>query len=120
MYVLYHFLTSFRSWFSVDEQVLGHVNTKPADANSLPARSVSQRLLPISPPTQRHNAKHITIDDYKASKDHTGTGRYEVPSPQRARGDGSGQVYTKLPEYARNYDKTNNKPAKDETGGEKM
>ncbi|KAJ3567285.1 hypothetical protein NP233_g6463 [Leucocoprinus birnbaumii] len=101
------------------EQVIAHVNTKPLkveDVNSLPSLHHSLRSLPMLAPTKEHNAKHITIDDWKASGDHEAVERYQVPPPQRSRGDGSGRVYTKSPDYARNYEKTNNRIEKDQTG----
>jgi len=85
--------------------------------NSLPALSTplrSSRAIP--PPTKEHNAKHITIEDFKASGDHDIFDRYQAPQPQRSKGDGSGRVYTKSPDYVKNYEKTKDRIAKDRIG----
>lgn len=74
----------------------------------------------MPPPKKEHNAKHMTIDSYNASSNGDGLGRYEEPTPQRAAGDGSGRVVSKSPSYARNYEKTNNKAARDEPGRARM
>ncbi|KAF9450313.1 hypothetical protein P691DRAFT_665621 [Macrolepiota fuliginosa MF-IS2] len=91
------------------EQVLTHAGLKPialCDVNRLPSMAFEARS-PIPAPVKEHNARHITIEDYKASHDDDGGyGRFQVPPPQRARGDGSGRVYTKSPDYVRNYEKT--------------
>ncbi|KXN89347.1 hypothetical protein AN958_05845 [Leucoagaricus sp. SymC.cos] len=97
------------------EQVISHAHTKPIlmeDVNAFPGSSAHA----LRPPTKEHNARHISIDEYKASHDRGDVGRYQVPPPQRSRGDGSGRVYTKSPDYARNYEKTNHKLVKDQTG----
>jgi len=105
----YHY-TRFNQSHGADEQVIAHVNTKPItkeDVNSLPALSQSARSLHvIPPPTKEHNAKHITIDDFNASGVRNTYERYQAPQPQRPKGDGSGRVYTKSPDYVKNYEKT--------------
>jgi hypothetical protein len=119
---MYVFLISFllagssSSLKFTDEQVIAHAGTKPItleDATPFPPKSSKLRANPMTPPVKEHNAKHITISDYKMSPHHAQVDRYEVPTPQRARGDGSGKVYTKSPDYARNYEKTNNRIVKD-------
>jgi len=85
--------------------------------NSLPALSHSVRALrALPPPTKEHNAKHITIDDFKASGVREPYERYQAPQPQRPKGDGSGRIYTKSPDYAKNYEKTRPRIANDQTG----
>ena len=119
MFFLQHIIV-FGSIKGLDEQIIAQANTKPItkeDVNSLPALSHSVRSLrTIPPPTKVHNAKHITIDDFYASGAHDTHERYQAPPPQRPKGDGSGRIYTKSPDYTKNYEKTRPRIANDQTG----
>ncbi|PBK90162.1 hypothetical protein ARMGADRAFT_1083046 [Armillaria gallica] len=56
---------------------------------------------PPALPTREHDAHHITTD-------HPQAGSYRAggqPTPQNPKSDGSGQAYTKSPEYVRSYEK---------------
>ncbi|TFK38086.1 hypothetical protein BDQ12DRAFT_666312 [Crucibulum laeve] len=89
------------------EQLLAHVAEKPGQHLST-TPLVGGSASP--PPIQEHDHKKRNLDDFRSSPEYRQfgeAGRRSVPSPQRAKADGK-SVYTKAPEYTKNYDKTAN------------
>lgn len=59
------------------------------------------------PPIVKENLSgHFTIENYKKSPEYSEVRRWQQPTPQRPKSDGSGVAYTKAPNYADNYEKT--------------
>ncbi|KAH7912189.1 hypothetical protein BJ138DRAFT_1112568 [Hygrophoropsis aurantiaca] len=88
-----------------------HQSNHPAFYAAMPlttlrASEVEPRPIPLASPSREQNNGHSTIHDYLARPNSTREGRYQVPPPQRARGDGSGRAYTKSPDYCMSYEKT--------------
>ncbi|KAH7925104.1 hypothetical protein BV22DRAFT_1129295 [Leucogyrophana mollusca] len=87
-----------------------HQSNHPAFYSTLPltlrASDVEPRFEPLASPIREQNNGHSTIKDYLARPDSTTEGRFQVPPPQRSRGDGSGRAYTKSPDYCMSYEKT--------------
>ncbi|KAF8171501.1 hypothetical protein BJ912DRAFT_120205 [Pholiota molesta] len=91
------------------EQILAHVGKKPAgDEDLKPLRSYSSDL-PPNLPGDDHYSGHSTRTNWKNTQGYAEHGddvRYMQPTPQREASDGSGRAYTKSPDYAKNYGKT--------------
>jgi hypothetical protein len=94
-----------------DEQLIAHVKSSLAEnpdqipADALDLNRHPERLLPLPEIKKQHDAHHISMQSYRASPDFVVGGHRQVPSPQRAKGDGSDLVYTKAPSYADSYEK---------------
>ncbi|KAK0494536.1 hypothetical protein EDD18DRAFT_347121 [Armillaria luteobubalina] len=64
-----------------------------------PLRATAGDSSPPAAPTREHDAHHVTTD-------HPQAGEYSgQPTPQNPKTDGSGQAYTKSPDYVKSYEK---------------
>ena len=101
---------SFSSIFIfLDEQLLAHVAAKYKPEDALPFLDSQRSNNPPASPGKDHHSGHFTIASYKDTPEYAEYGpaaRNMVPPPQRGRSDGSGNVYTKSPDYVQNYGKT--------------
>jgi len=94
------------------EQVLAHVG-KQKYGEALPIMHSQHSNTPPAFLGKDHRSGS-TIANYKDTPEYAEYGpaaRNMVPPPQRGKSDGSGMVYTKSPDYVKNYGKTS-KPDK--------